>query len=116
MRTDTTCRRPRPRFCSTFSRFAKILRVWSSIDSGSATDGLSNSTGPIPETNPQPSAHASGGADMLEQAADTLRHLDPALLRREMIRLHVRHRGTAAEIGERLRVVEKPRRGHAHDG
>src|SRR2546423_903233 len=116
MRTETTCRRPRPRFCSRFSKFEKILRVWSSTDSGSATDGFSNSTGPMPETKPQPSTHASGGADMLEQAADALRHLELAVLRREMIRLDIRHRGTAAEIGERLWIVEQPRRRHAHDG
>src|SRR2546423_9251405 len=115
MRTETTCRRPRPRFCTRFSKFEKILRVWSSTDSGSATDGFSNSTGPMPEMKPQPSAHASGGADMLEQAADALRHLELAVLRREMIGLHIRHGGTAAEIGERLWIVEQPWRWDPHD-
>src|SRR5580765_6386391 len=99
MRTETTLWRPSPRFCSSRSRLDRILSVWSSTDSGSATQGFSSSTGPTPEMKPQPPTQASGGADMLEQAPDPAGHLDLARLRIEMIGLDVRHGGAPPEVG-----------------
>src|SRR3989442_2559545 len=113
MRTDTTCSRPRRRRSRIFSRLARILRVWSSTDSGSARAGFSRSTGPIPQTKPQPSTQASG-FDMLEQAADALRDLLLALLGGEVVGLDVSHGRTAADVGERLRIRERAGRRDAH--
>src|SRR5688572_9743894 len=116
IRTDTTCLRARLRFWSSFSRFASTLRVWSSTASGSGTAGLPSSTGPMPDTKPQPSTHASGGADMLEQSPHPLCNLDLALVRGQMVGIHVRHCRAPAELGERLGVRERVRRGQPHHG
>src|SRR5262245_20187831 len=110
MRTETTSCRPSPRFCSSLSRVDRILRVWSSIDSGSATDGFSRSTGPTPEMKPQPPTQASGSAGMLEQAPDAPRHLDLARPGLEVIGLDVRHGGAPPELGECLRIGKRARR------
>src|SRR5580765_4898004 len=115
MRTETTFCRPSPRFCSSRSRLDRILRVWSSTDSGNATEGFSSSTGPTPEMKPQPPTQASGGADMLEQAPDAACHLELARPGIEMIGLDVRHGRAPPEVAERLRVGKGAGRRNAHD-
>src|SRR5436853_7700260 len=106
MRTATTCSLLRRRRCSIFWRLARILRVWYSTESGSARTGFSNSTGPMPEMKPQPSTQTSG-LDMFEETANALRHFQLALLRAEVVHLHVSHRRAAAEVRERLGIGQR---------